>query len=165
MQCDLRALSSPGRRQRGLAFPPGEGVWGTRRLPPGNIVFSCPVAAFVQPDQRAIHMSQLYGVLGVARAATDEQIKVAFRKLAMTCHPDLCRGDQHAERRFQEILSAYETLCDAKRRARYDEACAEARRRALGRLKRAAATMAVSFVLTVSSGSLIGIWLVKHVFL
>jgi curved DNA-binding protein CbpA len=110
-------------------------------------------------------MSQLYGVLGVARAATDEQIKAAFRKLAMTCHPDLCGGDQHAERRFQEILSAYETLCDAKRRARYDEACAEARRRAFGRLKRSAATMAVSFVLTVSSGSLIGIWLVRHVFL
>jgi DnaJ-class molecular chaperone len=110
-------------------------------------------------------MSQLYGVLGVARAATDEQIKAAFRKLAMTSHPDLCGGDEHAEQRFHEILSAYETLCDAKRRAKYDESCAEARRRALGRLKRSAATMALSFVLTVSSGSLIGIWLVKHVFL
>jgi curved DNA-binding protein CbpA len=110
-------------------------------------------------------MSQLYGVLGVARAATDDQIKAAFRKLAMTCHPDLCGGNQHAERRFQEILSAYETLCDTKRRASYDEACAQARRRAFGRLKRSAATMAVSFVLTVSSGSLIGIWLVRHVFL
>ena len=53
----------------------------------------------------------------------------------------------------------------AKRRASYDEACAQARRRAFGRLKRSAATMAVSFVLTVSSGSLIGIWLVRHVFL
>ena len=110
-------------------------------------------------------MSQLYGVLGVARVATDEQIKVAFRKLAMTCHPDICGGDARAEMRFQEVLSAYETLCDAKRRAKYDEACAHARQLALGRLKRAAATMVVSFVLTVSSGSLIGIWLVKHVFL
>jgi DnaJ-class molecular chaperone len=110
-------------------------------------------------------MSQLYGVLGVARVATDEQIKVAFRKLAMTCHPDICGGDARAEMRFQEVLSAYETLCDAKRRAKYDEACAQARQLALGRLKRAAATMVVSFVLTVSSGSLIGFWLVKHVFL
>jgi len=110
-------------------------------------------------------MSQLYGVLGVARAATDEEIKTAFRKLAMTCHPDLRRGDQRAERRFKEVRLAYEVLCDAKRRARYDEACAEARRLALGRLKRAAATMAASFVLTVAFGSLIGFWLVKHVFL
>jgi len=156
-----------------LAGSATAGGWPSRRgrapgapgVSPGDLVFSCPVAAFMQPDQRAIHMSQLYEVLGVARAATDEQIKGAFRKLAMTCHPDLCDGDQRADRRFQEILSAYETLCDAKRRARYDEACAEARRRSLGRLKRAAATMAVSFVLTVSSGSLIGIWLVKHVFL
>jgi DnaJ-class molecular chaperone len=110
-------------------------------------------------------MSQLYGVLGVARAATDEQIKTAFRKLALTYHPDLCGGDERAELRFKELLSAYEILCDAERRAKYDETCAKAHKLALGRLKRAAATMAVSFVLTVGSGSLIGVWLVKHVFL
>jgi DnaJ-class molecular chaperone len=109
-------------------------------------------------------MSQLYGLLGVGRAATDEEIRGAFRKLAMTCHPDLCGGDQRAARHFKEVRSAYEILRDAKRRARYDEACAEARRLALARLKRAAATMTVSFVLTVGSGSL-GAWLVRHVLL
>jgi len=110
-------------------------------------------------------MSDLYKVLGVARTATDEQIKRAFRKLAMTCHPDLCGGDARAQRRFREVRSAYEILHDGERRARYDAACAEARMLALGRLKRAAATMAATFVLTLGSGSLVGIWLVRYTLL
>jgi len=110
-------------------------------------------------------MSDLYKVLGVARTATDEQIKRAFRKLAKACHPDLYDGDARAERRFKEVRSAYEVLNDRERRASYDAACAQARRLALGRLKRAAATMAASFVLTLGSGSLVGIWLVRHTLL
>ena len=107
-------------------------------------------------------MSDLYRVLGVARSAKDEQIKVAFRRLAMTCHPDLCAGDERAERRFKEVRSAYEVLRSRERRSTYDDACAAARTLAFSRLKSAATTMAAAFVLTVSSGSLVGIWLVTH---
>ncbi len=62
-----------------------------------------------------------YEVLGVARSATGEEIKKAFRKLALQFHPDKNPGDKKAEERFKEINEAYETLSDDKRRARYDQ--------------------------------------------
>ena len=60
-----------------------------------------------------------YDVLGVARNASAEQIKKAFRKLAMQHHPDRNREDG-AEARFKEIGEAYEVLSDADKRAAYD---------------------------------------------
>lgn len=57
-----------------------------------------------------------YEILGVARTATAEEIKTAYRKLAMKHHPD--RGGDPA--RFQEITTAYNTLSDADKRAQYD---------------------------------------------
>ena len=62
-----------------------------------------------------------YEVLGVARSATGDEIKKAFRKLALQFHPDKNPGDKKAEERFKEINEAYETLSDEKRRARYDQ--------------------------------------------
>ena len=60
-----------------------------------------------------------YEVLGVPRAATDEEIKRAFRKLAFQYHPDHNRNDG-AEERFKEINEAYEVLSDANKRAAYN---------------------------------------------
>jgi curved DNA-binding protein CbpA len=104
-------------------------------------------------------MSNLYAVLGVTRRASDQQIKVAFRRLAKTCHPDLHGGDKGAEQRFKEISRAYETLGDAEARAGYDKACAEERARTRRRQMHAAATMSASFLFTLSSGLLVGLWL------
>ena len=60
-----------------------------------------------------------YEVLGVPRNASREEIKKAFRRLAMQCHPD--RNKQAgAEERFKEINEAYEVLCDPERRLSYD---------------------------------------------
>jgi molecular chaperone DnaJ len=101
----------------------------------------------------------MYCVLGVARGARDEQIKVAFRKLAMACHPDRNGGSEGAQRRFIEIRTAYETLRSAEDRARYEDMSTQAHN-PLGCMARAAATMAASFMLTVSSGWLLGVWLV-----
>ena len=62
-----------------------------------------------------------YEVLGLARGANDEELKKAFRRLAMKSHPDRCPGDPEAQERFKEAKEAYEILSDPKRRAMYDQ--------------------------------------------
>jgi molecular chaperone DnaJ len=61
-----------------------------------------------------------YEVLGIAQGASDDEIKRAYRKLAMEHHPDRNPGDHTAEAKFKEATEAYEVLKDADRRARYD---------------------------------------------
>ncbi|MFN3860736.1 MAG: molecular chaperone DnaJ [Roseateles sp.] len=64
-----------------------------------------------------------YEVLGVAKNATEEDIKKAYRKLAMKYHPDRNQGDgaKAAEEKFKEAKEAYEMLSDAQKRAAYDQ--------------------------------------------
>ena len=61
-----------------------------------------------------------YEILGVARNATPEEIKKAYRKLAMRYHPDRNQGDKEAEKKFKELNDAYEVLKDDSKRAAYD---------------------------------------------
>lgn len=65
-------------------------------------------------------MKDPYDVLGVARAASDDEIKKAYRKLARELHPDLNPGDKRAEERFKEISAAYDFLSDSVKRGQYD---------------------------------------------
>jgi len=60
-----------------------------------------------------------YEVLGITRDASAEEVKRAFRRLAMECHPDRNKEDG-AEAKFKEIGEAYEVLCDLEKRAAYD---------------------------------------------
>ena len=62
-----------------------------------------------------------YATLGVGKAATDKEIKQAFRKLARKHHPDVNPGDKAAESKFKEINEAYEVLGDPAKRKKYDE--------------------------------------------
>src|SRR4051794_25567636 len=64
--------------------------------------------------------SDYYELLGVARNASDADIKRAYRQLARKHHPDANPHDPNAEARFKEVARAYETLCDPQRRANYD---------------------------------------------
>ena len=61
-----------------------------------------------------------YEILGVDKNATPEQIKAAYRKLAMKYHPDRNQGDEAAAEKFKEINEAHETLSDEQKRAAYD---------------------------------------------
>src|SRR5258706_1025780 len=61
-----------------------------------------------------------YKVLGVAKEATTDEIKKAFRKLARKHHPDVNPGDKKAEERFKEINEASEVLSDPEKRKKYD---------------------------------------------
>src|SRR5260221_9779925 len=61
-----------------------------------------------------------YEVLGVIKTASGEEIKKAYRKVAMQFHPDRNPGDKPAEEKFKEAAEAYEVLSDADKKAQYD---------------------------------------------
>lgn len=65
-------------------------------------------------------MSNYYETLGVSKNASADEIKSAYRKLAMKYHPDRNPGDKAAEEKFKEISVAYDILSDEKKRANYD---------------------------------------------
>ena len=62
-----------------------------------------------------------YEVLGVARSASEDEIKKAYRKVAKKYHPDLNPGDKTAEANFKEANEAYEVLSDSEKKGRYDQ--------------------------------------------
>jgi len=62
-----------------------------------------------------------YDILGLARGASEQDIKSAFRRLAKDCHPDRNAGDKAAEQKFKELGEAYEALRDPQKRAAYDQ--------------------------------------------
>lgn len=61
-----------------------------------------------------------YDILGVSRGASDDEIKKAYRKMAMKYHPDRNPGDKEAEKRFKEVSHAYDVLSNPEKKATYD---------------------------------------------
>ncbi len=66
-------------------------------------------------------MKNYYSVLGISKGAADDEIKKAYRKLAMQYHPDRNSGDSKAEEKFKEVSEAYAVLSDKKKRNQYDQ--------------------------------------------
>ena len=73
------------------------------------------------PGSQGLEYKDYYAVLGVPRAASQAEVKKAFRKLARQHHPDAKPGDTAAERRFKEINEANEVLSDPAKRQQYDQ--------------------------------------------
>jgi curved DNA-binding protein len=67
-----------------------------------------------------VEFKDYYKTLGVERAASHDDIRKAFRKLARQYHPDVAKDKKHAEEKFKEINEAYEVLGDAEKRKKYD---------------------------------------------
>ena len=62
-----------------------------------------------------------YEVLGVNKNATPDELKKAYRKLALQYHPDRNPGDKEAEEKFKEAAEAYDVLSNPDKKARYDQ--------------------------------------------
>src|SRR4029079_3655997 len=93
---------------------------GHGRIPPRlHARRPAPAAGNGEGGQR-VSKRDYYEILSVEREASDQQIKSAYRKLALRYHPDRNPGDGEAEERFKEAAEAYAVLADREKRALYD---------------------------------------------
>lgn len=76
---------------------------------------------FLLQQRRMNEKKEYYDLLGIEKDSTEEEIKVAYRKLAKKYHPDLNKTDPQAKEKFIEVKEAYDTLIDPVKRKTYDQ--------------------------------------------
>ncbi len=101
------------------AGPPAPGDGRTVPRPPWAVLLGLDMAGIGTYSCRL--MEDLYDTLGVARSASQDEIKKAYRSLARELHPDRNPDDEEAEDRFKKVSYAYEILNDDEKRKLYDE--------------------------------------------
>ncbi|CAL5044984.1 unnamed protein product [Urochloa decumbens] len=123
-----RSLSSASSSSSAAAvshFPRAHrGIWSdaVRAAPSRSSPFSSPSTAHrFFHGTRPVAARDYYDVLGVNKGASQAEIKKAYYGLAKKLHPDTNKGDADAERKFQEVQRAYETLKDEQKRSFYDQ--------------------------------------------
>ncbi|KAL5224058.1 hypothetical protein ABZP36_010697 [Zizania latifolia] len=94
---------------------------GFRAAPTWKPPFSSPISARLFHGTRPVAARDYYEVLGVSKNASQGEIKKAYYALAKKLHPDTNKSDSDAERKFQEVQRAYETLKDEQKRSLYDQ--------------------------------------------
>ncbi|KAG2609003.1 chaperone protein dnaJ GFA2, mitochondrial-like [Panicum virgatum] len=120
-----RSLSSASSSAAAAHFPRARaGIWSdaARAAPSRASPFSSPSTAHrLFHGTRPVAARDYYDVLGVSKNASQADIKKAYYGLAKKLHPDTNKGDADAERKFQEVQRAYETLKDEEKRSFYDQ--------------------------------------------
>ncbi|CAN6202772.1 unnamed protein product [Urochloa humidicola] len=121
----LSSASSSAAAAAASHFPRAHrGIWSdaARAAPFRNSPFSSPSTAHrFFHGTRPVAAKDYYDVLGVSKSASQAEIKKAYYGLAKKLHPDTNKGDADAERKFQEVQQAYETLKDEQKRSFYDQ--------------------------------------------
>ena len=74
-----------------------------------------------ESKNKIMNKKDYYDVLGIDKSSTQEEIKKAYRKLAIKYHPDKNPNNKTAEDRFKEAAEAYEVLSNTEKRSRYDQ--------------------------------------------
>src|SRR6185503_2760566 len=98
----------------------GSREWGVGAGIP-EILLPTPNSPLPTPDASMAQREDYYKTLGVKRAATQEEIRKAYRRLARKYHPDLNPGDKSSEEKFKQLSEAYDVLSDPKKREVYDK--------------------------------------------
>jgi len=76
---------------------------------------------FLLQQRRMNEKKEYYDLLGIEKDSTEEEIKIAYRKLAKKYHPDLNKTDPQAKEKFIDVKEAYDTLIDPVKRKTYDQ--------------------------------------------
>ena len=99
---------------------PDEGAAGSCPAVPFQRIRIRMSVSFIRKPAEDHAEQNYYEVLGVERGASQDEIKKAYRRLAMKYHPDRNPGDKAAEAKFKEVGEAYAVLSDEQKRAAYD---------------------------------------------